>query len=399
MRSRGRGIRGGVVALVAVAAGMGLAGCADTPDRPGFDAACVEDFDEGTDYFEHKVEATEAANFSVDYHGAYAVLSVDPHAPGDETQRFVLHRCGTPLPELSGDLAGAQPLELPVRDIYLGAPAQIAFFTETGQLDAVGGVSEGALLVDHEARDAFMDGRITQIGSGGELDTRQIIDAHPGALISDGVASEQLTALREAGITVVPGADVLEETPLGRAEWIKVAGLLTGAEARANEVYDDVATRYGALTEAVGDVNSITILAGHNLHGSWSVPTGSSVEGKLLRAAGAVTPWDRGVGRAAHPDTAEVIRKAGRAPVWLTIDNDLRTVPQITADQPALSRLTSVKTGQVWNANKSLSPSGGNGIYELGVVRPDLALGDLIAIIRPALAPDHEFTFYRQLGG
>jgi iron complex transport system substrate-binding protein len=44
-----------------------------------------------------------------------------------------------------------------------------------------------------------------------------------------------------------------------------------------------------------------------------------------------------------------------------------------------------------------VNAAGGNNLYELGVLRPDLVVGDLIAIMHPKLEPDHTFTFYQQL--
>ena len=51
----------------------------------------------------------------------------------------------------------------------------------------------------------------------------------------------------------------------------------------------------------------------------------------------------------------------------------------------------------MWNAAKDVNAAGANNYYELGVLRPDLILGDLVAILHPELMANHEFAFYLKL--
>ena len=41
--------------------------------------------------------------------------------------------------------------------------------------------------------------------------------------------------------------------------------------------------------------------------------------------------------------------------------------------------------------------AGGSDYYESAVVRPDLVLADLVAIVHPDKMPGHKFYYYRQL--
>ena len=53
--------------------------------------------------------------------------------------------------------------------------------------------------------------------------------------------------------------------------------------------------------------------------------------------------------------------------------------------------------GNVWNNDARLTDMGANDSWESAVVRPDLVLADLVAILHPDLLPDHEFVYYRRL--
>ncbi len=55
---------------------------------------------------------------------------------------------------------------------------------------------------------------------------------------------EPFTAVRRAGIPVLVVAEYTEDSPLGRAEWLKVFGLLVGKSDRANQKYGEVSKAY-----------------------------------------------------------------------------------------------------------------------------------------------------------
>ena len=91
-----------------------------------------------------------------------------------------------------------------------------------------------------------------------------------------------------------------------------------------------------------------------------------------------------------------MLAKAGTAPVALA-STTWTTQAQALADEPRLAEFTAYQSGNAWNAAKDVTADGGNNFYELGVARPDLVLGDLVAILHPELAPNHDFAFYLQL--
>lgn len=61
-----------------------------------------------------------------------------------------------------------------------------------------------------------------------------------------------------------------------------------------------------------------------------------------------------------------------------------------------MKTLKAMHTGNVWDATLRADPRHGNDYWQTGVVRPDLVLADLSAILHPELSTDHQFTFYRK---
>ena len=70
-------------------------------------------------------------------------------------------------------------------------------------------------------------GNIKEIGKESSLNTEILLDLQPELVVGYSVSStdKSLTTLEKAGINVIYNGDWLEETPLGRAEWIKFFGL------------------------------------------------------------------------------------------------------------------------------------------------------------------------------
>ena len=57
----------------------------------------------------------------------------------------------------------------------------------------------------------------------------------------------------------------------------------------------------------------------------------------------------------------------------------------------------SFQKGNVYVYDKSKGATGGNVYLELGYLRPDIILKDLVKIGNPMALPDHELFFYRKL--
>lgn len=396
---RGLRLRGSVVIFATL--GLVAAGCSGTDDSPrGATVDCIDDFDAGTDYFPDKVQVSDADNFSVDYHNSYAVLTVAEPYSGNSPESYVLVRCGAPDPEL-GDpaLADAPQISVPVTSMYAGSTTQLPAISELDAIDQLTGVADGSLVSDPQVREAIDRGDVAEYARGGTVDLEAVLAAQPEVLLSDGFENPDDGRLQQAGVNVIAGADWLESTPLGRAEWVKVIALLTGHESGAAEFFDGIKARYSQTANLVRDARPRQALLGTMYQGQWSIPTGDSHFGTLLKDATIEWPWLDSPGSGSLQMSFEnVYDAAGSAPLWLAVDNTWQSTADVLAADQRYGTLAAMRgNGQVWNANLAMGPDGGNDYLERGAMRPDLVLADLVAIAHPAMLPDHDFTFYREL--
>jgi iron complex transport system substrate-binding protein len=359
---------------------------------------CITDYQPGVDYYPVKSEITSATNFSISYHDSYQVLTVPQPTEGAAPAEYVLVRCGAPTPELAGELAGAQVVTTPVTSLYSASTTHLPFLVELDQLDALTGVGTKGFISEKQVQDRVAEPGVVEFSPTGSIDAEAVIAGKPQVLITAGYDDPGYAVIQSAGIPVLANADWLENDPLGRAEYLKYFAALTGTEQQAGQAFQTVEQSYQRIADSAANAAKVPVVPGQPFQGTWYVPGGASYTARLITDAGGTTAWadDTGTGSIAT-DLETVLAKAGTAPAALA-STTWTTRADALADEPRLAEFTAYQTGNAWNAAKDVTPAGGNNFYELGVARPDLVLGDLVAILHPELAPNHDFAFYLQLG-
>ncbi|RBQ16913.1 ABC transporter substrate-binding protein [Spongiactinospora rosea] len=386
-----RPLGGATLALLLV---TGCAGTAQPKPPAAADGRCVTTYDPAKDYFPVKQALKHATNFTLAYAKHYQTITVKQPAAGAGPETYVLLRCGTPDPKV----AGAVVIETPIESLYSASTTHLPFVTDLGVLDRLKGVASAGFITSPQVLDKVKAGAITEYAKGQEIDTEKVIAAKPGVLMTGGTEDKGYGPLRQTGIKIVANAEWLESTPLGRAEWIKLMAALTGTEQRATQVFGTIEADYLALAGRAKAATPVTVLPGQMFQGEWSVPNGGSYVGKLIKDAGGTYAWTDTPGPgSATLDLEAVLAKAKDARVWLATASDWKSLADVEKADPRYAKFDAFASGQVWSSNKSLGPGGGNDFYERGVGRPDLILGDLVAILHPDLAPGHDFAFYQKM--
>lgn len=376
-----------------VATGCSSDGVTDT----GASRDCITDFDASKDYFPDKSTVADATGFTIGYHRSYQVVTVAQPYPGAQPAKYVLVRCGAPTPALTGDLAGASVVSTPIRTLYSGSTTQLPSMVALDRVAVVTGVANADFVSDPQIRDRINAGRIRGYADGTTVKVEDVVTARPDVLVSAGFDDPAYAKISKAGIPVLADADWLEQSPLGRAEWIKFFAALTGTEKKAADTYSGIKKGYLEVAANVEGAPKVDVLQGSVFSGKWTRPGGASYSSNLVAAAGGTSPWT------ADPSTGSlelsletVIARQSGATVWILNNADLTSLQALFAEDPRYRAFTRA-TSNVWNSTKAVGPSGANDFWERGVLRPDLVLGDLAALIHPELYPNHRFVFYQRL--
>jgi iron complex transport system substrate-binding protein len=341
-----------------------------------------------------------AKTFSVAYHDNYKVVTVlKPWRDAQVTFRYVLVQRGTPPP---ADTGAAQVIEVPVNRVIAVNTTHLPYLDRLGVTDKLVGVGEANRINTPSVVAAIKAGKLPEVGRNAEVNVERVIDLQPDIVTVLGLGNpekDNYPALMKAGLKVVLIADFMEDTPLGRAEWLKFMALFFNREAEAEKIFDEVAQRYETMSQVARNVTQKpTVFMGFDDDGKWYMPGGRSYLAKYLADAGANYVWadDPTSGRA--PLSLEAVyERAANADIWVNQSQSWTSLAQALQADERYDKFDAVKNGNVYNNNARLNPTGGNDYNEGGNANPDVVLADLIKIFHPELLPDHELVYYRHL--
>lgn len=114
-------------------------------------------------------------------------------------------------------------------------------------------------------------------------------------------------------------ADWMEQSPLGKAEWIKLYGALFGKEDKAKELFDKIVTSYNQAKKLVADKPATTtVLYGSMYEDVWYVAKGNSWVAQFMKDAQSNYLWADLKGTGSQGLSFEkVLDKAKTANVWI----------------------------------------------------------------------------------
>ena len=254
-----------------------------------------------------------------------------------------------------------------------------------------------------KCRKWFKDNRPTEALKGVSLDREKLIKSNPDLVLTyfiDKKGKEEWNTIAERGLPVLFLQNYLENHPLARAEWLKVIGWLMGKPAEAESFFGMVQEHYVNMVSEVSATSQEepTVFCNAPYSGNWDVPSGESYMAALLADAGANYFWknEAGAGKISL-DIEKVYQKVKDADYWINPGacTDINCLKQT---DKRLGLINATRNGGVYNSTKTLNKEGGNAWWDYAVVRPDLALRDLINIFHPGLIDeDREFVFFEAL--
>ena len=259
----------------------------------------------------------------------------------------------------------------------------------------------GTDFISSEKTRARVDaGHVKEAGANESLNTEVMIELAPDAVVGFSISSnnKSMATLIQSGMKVLYNGDWTEQSPLGKAEWIKFFGALYDKETEADALFDDIEKNY---TEALKLTQKVTtkptVLSGAMYQDHWYMPQGGSWAALFLKDAKADYLWAGAKGTGSLSLSFEtVLDKAGDADVWIG-PSQFTTFAEMTASNPHYAQFKAFKNKEVYTFSSKKGAKGGLLYYELAPNRPDLVLKDLISILHPELLPGHTLHFFEKL--
>jgi iron complex transport system substrate-binding protein len=191
------------------------------------------------------------------------------------------------------------------------------------------------------------------------------------------------------GAALFPFADYLESTPLGRAEWIRVVGLLTGCSDRADAWFDDIEQRYNELKDWCAEVpNRPTVFSDLAFNGQWYVAGGKSYIAQLFEDAGADYIWRDDPSTASFPlDSETILAKAKHADFWRVANSSSlpMTYETLERENSMYALFDAFKNRKIIVCDIQKT-----GYFETSQMEPERLLADFISLFHPEVMAVHQ---------
>lgn len=291
-----------------------------------------------------------------------------------------------------------QVLEGEASRIVAMSSTHIAMLDAIGEAGRVVGVS-GIDYISNPVIAARRDS-IGDVGFEGNINYELLLSLEPDLVLLYGVngASSMEGKLNELGIPFMYVGDYLEESPLGKAEWLVALSELVGKLEDGEKAFAGIPARYNALKKRVADsvLDAPSVMLNAPYGDSWFMPSAESYVARLVKDAGGDYIYKKNTGNSSLPiDLEEAYKLTSEADVWLNVGM-ARSLEDLEVSCPKFSDTRCFRNGNVWNNNLRTNASGGNDYYESAVVNPDILLRDLVKIFHPELVED-EFVYYNRL--
>lgn len=291
-------------------------------------------------------------------------------------------------------------LKVPLQKFVVTSTTHIPMLELLNTEDRLIGFPHTKYISSEKTRRLVENGHITELGNEQSMNTEKLLDLEPELVVGFSLNANNKTYsnIQKLGIPVLYHGGWLEETPLGRAEWIKFFGVLTGKEKAADSIFKVIENNYlSAKTIAQKNTQSPTILSGSLFKDVWNVPAGESFIATFLKDANLNYLWKDTKGTGSLSLSFEsVLEKGKNADYWIG-SGLYASKEQLLKSNANYTEFDAVHKNRVYSIGKRRGPTGGLIYFELAPVRPDLVLKDLIKITNPKLLPDYELNFFDQL--
>ncbi len=309
--------------------------------------------------YESSMENEYAEQFSVDYYkGGYTYIET---YEGDKL--LVVPENAEEPENLPSDVV---VFHQPAKNIYLAASATMALVNAIGGIDSVSlsGIDANDWYTE-EAKKAMDEGRLKYAGKYSEPDYELMLTTGCSLAIESTMiyhTPDVQEKLIELGIPVFVDLSSRESNPLGRMEWVKVYGIITGNEDKAEKFFDEKVAEVKAV-EGEEPTGKTVAFFSINSSGLAVVRKTNDYVAKMIEIAGGTYIFDNvGLEEENSLSTVsmtmeEFYNTAVNADVIIynsTIEGEINSIDDLINMNEVFKDFKAVKDGQVWCTDKNM---------------------------------------------
>jgi len=338
---------------------------------------------------------TYAKGFKIEHYVNYTKVIV--RNPWDTTRIMETYILVDRNKEVPKKLPQGNIVKVPVQRVATCSSIFAGEYKQLGDIYKIRAVSEPQYIDIPEIKTGLNNGSINDLGVTISLNVEKLVASKVEILVVSPFEESLHDRFKKMGLCVVKDASYMEDSPLGRAEWIKFEAAFLCKDSLANEIFSNIEKRYLDICQKVQKTkNRPTVFTEKKFGDTWYTAGGYSYMGRFMKDAGANYLWSDLKNSGSVPLTFEkVFSKAINAQFWLIKYNNTQfdlTIKLLGEEYDLYKNFAAYKTGNVFAVN-----SGNTAFYEEGPMEPDVVLSDLVKIFHPEIMTDYKPKYYLKL--
>jgi iron complex transport system substrate-binding protein len=291
-------------------------------------------------------------------------------------------------------------IPVPIENLVVTSTTHIPALEVLGVGDRLSGFPGTDYISSEYTRTRVSEGKVINLGNNEMMNTEMTLRLKPEMVVGFSISSENKTyeTLKRSGIPVVYNGDWTEQTPLGKAEWIKFFAPFFQMEEKAEILFDSITKAYQQAKELAKKASTIpSVMSGALYKDVWYAPGGKSWAAQFIKDANAHYLWEETEETGSLSLSLEsVLAKATNADYWVS-PSQFTSYAEIKEANSHYLQFNPLKNKKIYTYAGSKGETGGLIFFELGPNRPDLILKDLIHIFHPEVLPEHKLFFFKPL--
>tara|TARA_R110002051_G_scaffold110897_1_gene183566 strand:- start:6045 stop:7187 length:1143 start_codon:yes stop_codon:yes gene_type:complete len=291
-------------------------------------------------------------------------------------------------------------ISVPIETVVVTSTTHIPVLEALNVEHNLVGFPDTKYISSSKTRALINSGQVKELGNNESINTEMLLALQPDLVIGFSIDNQNKTyeTIQRSNIPVVYNGDWTEETPLGKAEWIKFFAPFFGLEEKADLIFSEIETAYTSAKElAKKATNSPTVLSGAIYKDVWYLPGGNSWAAQFLKDANATYIYEDVKETGSLSLSWEsVLEKGKTADFWIS-PSQFTNYSDMAESSTHYTQFNAFKNKKIFTFASTTGETGGLLYYELAPNRPDLVLKDLIQILHPELLPTYKSVFFKPL--
>jgi len=291
-------------------------------------------------------------------------------------------------------------IKIPLKKVVVTSTTHIPMLTVLREENTLVGFPNLKYISSPSVRQLIAGNKVQELGNSMQINTEILLNLNPDVLIGFSMQGQNkmYSTIEKSGIPVILNGDWLEQTPLGRAEWLKLFGALYDKNTTADSLFNAIVTDYNKSKKiAQKATTKPTVLSGVLYKNVWNLPAGDSFVAQFLKDANTRYYWQNTSGTGSLNLSFEtVLNKAQNADFWIAPSN-IMSFSQLQEGNPHYTKFKAFKTKNIYTFALTRGATGGVIYYEEAPLKPNIVLKDIIKITHPDLLPDYTPYFLKKL--